>query len=340
MWVHPDDVKFTAVMTPFGLYEWVVMPMGCRNTPAMHQRRMNMALRKHIGRICHVYLDDIVIWLNSIEEHQRNVWTILQALQDTDLYCSVKKSQLFTTELDFLGHHILEQGVEPDGKKVEKIRSWPVLRSTKDIWKFLGLVQYLVAFLPQLVEHRSMLTPLTTKEAQNEWPGWMDRHQTAFQNIKDIILSAECLTTIDHENMGNRRIFITCDVSDRRTGACLSFGETWETARPVAWDSVQLLPVEKNYPTHEKEMLAIVWVLKKFHADLLGTQFMIYTDHCTLECFQGQRDLSQRQARWQEFLSEYDFEIVYVKGGTTQWQMRSRTCRMMGVRGLRWLQQS
>ena len=121
--VHPDDVKFTAVMTPFGLYEWVVMPMGCRNAPATHQRRMNMALRKYIGRICHVYLDDIVIWSSSVDEHQRNVWTILQALREADLYCSVKKLQLFTTELDFLGHHISERGVEPDGWKVESCLS-------------------------------------------------------------------------------------------------------------------------------------------------------------------------------------------------------------------------
>ena len=84
--VHPDDVKFTAVMTPFGLYEWVVMPMGCRNAPATHQRRMNMALRKYIGRICHVYLDDIVIWSSSVDEYQRNVRTILQALREADCH--------------------------------------------------------------------------------------------------------------------------------------------------------------------------------------------------------------------------------------------------------------
>jgi len=83
--VHPDDVKFMAVMTPFGLYEWVVMPMGCRNAPAMHQRRMNQALRKYIGKICHVYLDNIVIWSRSVKEHRKNVRIILQALRDADL---------------------------------------------------------------------------------------------------------------------------------------------------------------------------------------------------------------------------------------------------------------
>ena len=312
--VHPDDVKFTTVMTPFGLYEWVVMPMGCQNAPATHQWRMNKALRTHIGKICHVYLDDIVIWSNSVTEHQENVRTILQALRDADLYCSTKKSQLFTTELDFLGHRISQRGIEPNARKIEKIRNWPVPKNAKDVRKFLGLVQYLAAFLPRLAEHRAVLTPLTTKEAQNEWPGWGLQHHRAFQNIKDVVLSSECLTTIDHENMGGRKIFITCDASDRRTGACLSFGETWETARPVAWDSVQLSTAERNYPTHEKEMLAIVRALKKFRAELLGAHFTIYTDHRTLECFKGQRDLSRRQARWQEFLAEYDFDIRYVKG--------------------------
>ena len=312
--VHPDDIKLTAVMTPFGLYEWVVMPMGCRNAPATHQRRMNQALRKYIGTICHVYLDDIIIWSRSVEEHRRNVRTILQALRDADLYCSTKKSQLFATEVDFLGHHISERGVEPDGKKVEKIRQWPVPRCAKDVRKFLGLVQYLATFLPRLADHCSMLTPLTTKEAQKDWPGWTSQHQTAFQNIKDIVLSSECMTVIDHDHMDGRRIFVACDASDRGTGACLSFGKTLETARPVAWDSVQLSQAERNYPTHEKEMLAIVRALKKFRADLLGTHFTVYTDHRTLECFQAQRDLSRRQARWQEFLAEYDFKIVYVKG--------------------------
>jgi hypothetical protein len=275
---------------------------------------MNQALRRYIGKICHVYLDDIVIWSSSIEEHRQNVGTILQALREADLYCSNKKSQLFTTELDFLGHHISQRGVEADVRKVEKIQAWPIPKSAKDVRKFLGLVQYLASFLPKLAEHRAVLTPLTTKEAQKDWPGWTVGHQAAFEDIKRIVLGRECLTTIDHDNMDGRKIFVTCDASDRRTGACLSFGKTWESARPVAWDSVQLSPAEKNYPTHEKEMLAIVRALKKFRADLLGTNFTVYTDHRTLECFQGQRDMSRRQARWQEALSEYDFNIEYIKG--------------------------
>ena len=228
--------------------------------------------------------------------------------------CSSKKSQLFTTELDFPGHRISHRGIEPDARKVEKIQTWPVPRNAKDVRRFLGLVQYLAAFLPRLAEYRAVLSPLTTKEAQREWPGWTSKHQAAFQQVKDIVLSTDCLTTIDHDNMDGRQIFVTCDASDTRTGACLSFGKTWESARPVAWDSIQLSSAERNYPTHKKEMLAIVRALKKFRAELLGTHFTVYTDHRTLECFQGQRNLSRRQARWQEFLAEYDFDLRYIWG--------------------------
>ena len=151
---------------------------------------MNKALRAHIGKICHVYLDDIIIWSNSIEEHRRNVKTILQALRDAHLYCSEKKTQLFMTELDFLGHHISVRGIEPDIKKVEQIRTWPTPRDAKEVRRFLGLVRYLALFLPRLAEHTSLLTPLTTKDAERAWPGWDGTHDNAFRSIKEICVSA------------------------------------------------------------------------------------------------------------------------------------------------------
>ena len=94
----------------------------------------------------------------------------------------------------------------------------------------------------------------------------------------------------------------------------LSFGPTWETARPVAFDSMQLKGAELNYPIHEKELLAILRALKKWRADLLGMTFQVYTDHRTLENFTSQKDLSRRQLRWQEFMSQYDMTITYIKG--------------------------
>ena len=114
--------------------------------------------------------------------------------------------------------------------------------------------------------------------------------------------------------MPNFKIFVTTDASDLCSGTVLSFGETWETARPVAFDSMTFKGAELNYPVHEKEMLAIIHALKKWCSDLIGVPFLIYTDHKTLENFHHQRELSRRQARWMEFFSQYDGKIVYVKG--------------------------
>jgi hypothetical protein len=312
--VHPDDVHLTAVTTPFGLYEWLAMPMGLRNSPAIHQRRMTAALREHLGKICHIYLDDIIIWSNTIAEHVRHIDQIMDSLRKARLYCNPNKCKFFQREVDFLGHHISERGIEPNSSKIAKVLNWPMPKSATDVRGFLGLVRYIALFLPKLADYTCILTPLTTKDAKKNFPDWTPEHQTAFTAIKSLVVSAECLTTIDHECPGDNKIFVTCDASDWRTGATLSFGQTWETARPVAFDSMQLKPAEKNYPVHEKELLAIIRALKKWRSDLLGTHFYVYTDHRTLENFDTQKDLSRRQLRWQEFMSQYDLTITYIRG--------------------------
>ena len=220
--VHPDDVKWLAVHTPWGLYEWLVMPMGVRNAPAVHQRRMACALRQFIGQICHVYLDDIVIWSQTLDEHIQNVRTILEALRAAKLFCSLKKTQLFCTEVLFLGHKVSAQGIEANPDKISCILDWPVPRSAKEMCSFLGLVRYIADHIPNLAEYTRILNALTTKAADLKFPSWSLVHQDAFQAIKDLVVSPQCLTTIDHDNLGDNQIFLTCDASDYRTGAVLS----------------------------------------------------------------------------------------------------------------------
>ena len=134
---------------------------------------------------------------------------------------------------------------------------------------------------------------MTTKEARRDFPIWTTEHQTAFEAIKALIVSHECLTTIDHANLGDNKVYVTCDASDWRTGATLSVGASWELARPVAFDSMQLKGAEKNYPVHKKELLAIMRALKKWHSDLIGIPIVVYTDHRTLQNFDTQHDLSR-----------------------------------------------
>jgi len=261
--LHPDHVPLTATTTPLGLYEWLVMPMGLKNSPAIHQRHVTLALRQYISKICHIYLDDIVIWSNSIEEHDNNVCKILQALWDACLYVNPHKMHLFCLEINFLGHHISACGIEADSKKANRILAWPQLKLATDVWAFLGLVRYLAAFLPSLVEHTSILTELTTKESEKIFPPWTDHHQSAFDSIKSIVTSCECLTTIDLSKLPEYKIFITMDASDKHSGTVLSFGTSWESARPVAFNSMTFKGMELNYPVHEKELLVIICALKK-----------------------------------------------------------------------------
>jgi hypothetical protein len=164
--VHPNDVYLTAVTTPFGLYEWLAMPMGLHNTPPIHQRRVTASLHEYLGKICHIYLDDIIIWSDSIAQHTEHIRLVLEALRKAKLYCNPKKCQFYLLELDFLGHHISARGIEANTSKVNKILDWPVPRNTTDVRSFLGLVRYISWFLPKLADFTGILTPLTTKESR------------------------------------------------------------------------------------------------------------------------------------------------------------------------------
>jgi hypothetical protein len=147
-----------------------------------------------------------------------------------------------------------------------------------------------------------------------DFPGWDSNHQSAFDKIKSLVVDADCLMNINHDDMGDNRIFVTCDASDWQMGAVLSFGSTWATAHLVAYDSMALKEAQLNYPVHEKELLAIICALQKWRSDLLGSPITIYTDYCTLENFDQQKDLSRRQACWQEFMVQYDLSIIYIPG--------------------------
>lgn len=179
--------------------------------------------------------------------------------------------------------------------------------------RFLGLVRYLNAFLPRLAIQSEILSRLTLRKYEKGFPEWTDEYEIAFQNIKEIVTSRECLTVIDH-NDPSKKIFVTTDASDTCSGAVLSFGETWEGSRPVAFDSMTFKGAELNYPVHEKELLAILRAIRRWKVDLLGSEFLVYTDHKTLLNFENQKDLSRRQARWMEELSIYNCKFVYVKG--------------------------
>lgn len=236
--------------------------MGLQNAPSIHQCCVAHALRDLLGKFCHIYIDDIIVWSNDVEEHDRHLRLVMEALQAARLFMNLAKCEFFKMSVDFLGHHISGAGIEANSDKVEKILKWPVPNSATDVRAFLGLVRYISTYLPQLAEHTQILMPLTKKEYKSNFPVWDDELNFAFELIKKLVVSRECLTVIDHDDPGDNKIFVTTDASDWHTGAVLSFGPTWETARPVAFDSMQLKGAELNYPVHEKELLGIICALR------------------------------------------------------------------------------
>ena len=170
----------------------------------------------------------MVIWSNTLEEHQEHIHLVLDALWQAHLYMNLNKCHFFLIELDFLGHHISTQGVEPQSSKCEKILQWPYPTSATEVHRFLCLVQYLAVFLPNLAEHTRVLTSLTTKHTQKHFPEWDGSHKFPFNAIKALVCSPQCLTVINHQMAGDDKIFVTCNASNWQTGATLSFGPSWE----------------------------------------------------------------------------------------------------------------
>ena len=178
--------------------------------------------------------------------------------------------------------------------------------SVTDIRSFLGLAGYYRRFIPQFAKIAAPLTNLTRKNTPFTWSL---REGEAFQNLKDVLLHAPVLQLADPE----RKFFVTTDASDFAIGAVLS--QVWDDGEhPIAYESRKLNAAEGNYATHEKELLAVIHALRTWRHYLLGNHFVVVTDHNSLKYLHTQPTLSRRQARWAEFLAEFDFEIVYRPG--------------------------
>jgi hypothetical protein len=270
------------------------MPMGLTNAPATHQARLEEALGDLINNYCVVYLDDIVIFLDSFEQHEIHLRRVLEQLRAANLYCSPKKTQLFRHKVKFLGHWITAEGFQADNEKITKVRDWPSPRSPKGVKKFLGTVQWMKKFIWGLQKYVGTLTPLTSTKLDKKDFKWGDREEAAFQNIKRIMTSLPCLKNIDYES--EDPLWLFTDASGSGLGAALFQGKEWKSASPIAYESHLMTPAEKNYPVHEQELLAVIHALQKWRMLLLGMKVNVMTDHHSLTYLLKQRNLSRQQA--------------------------------------------
>lgn len=307
--VKKGDEWKTAFRTKFGLFEYLVMPFGLTNAPATFQRMINNVLREHLDIFVVVYLDDILIFSKTLEEHKEHVHKVLKKLQDAKLLVEPEKSKFHVQEVDFLGHTIRPNEISMEKSKVEAVKDWPQPKNVKDVQSFLGFANYYRRFIKDFGKIATPLHELTRKD--NKWE-WDNEAQEAFTQIKESILSEPVLATFDPD----KPVELETDASDFALGAQVGQRDEDGKLHPIAFYSKKLHGAELNYPIYDKEFLAIINGFKNFRHYMSGSQHRVkvFTDHKNIAHFATTQQLNARQIRWAEYLSEFDYEIIHRKG--------------------------
>lgn len=304
--VHPDDIQKTAFSVEHGLYEFVRMPFGLKNAPATFQRVMDHVLRDLIGTCCLVYMDDIIIFSSSLQEHLTNLSRVLQALEKVNLKIQLDKSEFLKKEVAFLGHIVTDEGVKPNPSKIESIKKWPVPRNQKELKGFLGLLGYYRKFVRDFAK---ITKPLTAQLRNGENVEHTPQFLKTFETCKNLLTSSDVLQYPDF----SQPFILTTDASNYAIGAVLSQG-TIGKDRPVAYASRTLTKTEENYSAIEKELLAIDWATRHFRPYLFGRKFTLYTDHQPLTYALNLKTPNSKIVKWRLRLSEFNFKIEYKPG--------------------------
>jgi hypothetical protein len=307
--VEPNDVWKTAFSTVYGTFVSHTMQQGDCNAPATFQRLMTAIFREFIGRFVHVYLDDIFVFSDSIEEHEKHLGLVFDKLRKAQLFLERSKLDLYSKRMDCLGHIIDDRGIHADTDKMSRIREWRTPRNKHDVQRFLGLVQYLAHFMPDVTAYTG---PIAAIQRNGHPFHWRPIHQVCMDNIKRLACKAPILRPIDPRS--GEPIWLICDASASGIGCVYGQGPTWETCRPAGFMSKKFTAAQHNYRVFEMETIAILEGLLKWEDKLIGNKINVVTDHRALEFFKTQRRLSSRQMRWMEYLSRFDFDIQYVKG--------------------------
>lgn len=310
------DMAKTAFSTPTGHYEYTRMPFGLKNAPSTFARAMSTALAGLQGNQCFVYLDDIIIYASSVEEHSKKLTSVFDRLRTNKLLLQPDKCEFMRKEVAYLGHVISDQGVSPQPNKITAISNYPVPKNQKNIKQFLGLVGYYRRF----IENFSKIARPLTKLLRKDQPFlWSDEQQVAFDFFRNALTSEPILQFPDF----SKEFILTTDASNFAIGAILSQGEPGKDL-PIAYASRTLNKAEINYSTIEHELLAIVWAVQHFRPYLFGRKFTIYTDHRPLAFLFNCKNQSSRLLRWRLKLEEYEYTIKYKAGKTNQADALSR----------------
>ena len=305
--ISSTDMAKTAFCTPWGKFEFKVMPFGLRNGPAVFQRLMDQVLHRDSERAV-VYIDDIGIFSSTWNDHCEDIRTVLTRLKEAGLTANLSKSSWGQTHCEFLGHLVGEGMVSPADLKVQAVRQFAQPVSKKHVRQFLGLTGYYRRFVPEYASHSFNLTETTRKSAP-ERVAWNVALEQEFVYLKNVICNSPCLTL---PVVGDVFLLQT-DASGVGVGAVLAVVRDG-LEYPVAYYSRKLQPRERKYSASELEGLAVISSVKHFDAYLMTHPFTLQTDHRALLFLNDSRQNNGRLARWALLLQQFTFSIEYKKG--------------------------
>ena len=296
------DVPKTAFTTPQGLYEYMVLPFGLSNAPSTFQSVINSILGPELRHCCLVYMDDIVVYSKSPEEHLKHLRLVLAKLQGAKLYAKLSKCRFALSSIKFCGHVVDQHGIMPDPDKVKVVLDWPTPTDVHQVRSFVGLAQYFRKFIQAFPV---MIAPLTALFKKGAVWNWSVACETSFQQVKHALTTVPCLKLPEPDEP----FTMITDASGIGIGAILM-----QAGRPVAFEGRKLTETEKKWSATEQEMLGVVYHLEKWRCYLEGVHFTVVTDHQPNTWFASQKSLSPRQARWYEKLRGFDFTWEYRPG--------------------------
>ncbi|CAL1388171.1 unnamed protein product [Linum trigynum] len=300
--VAEEAIPKTAFRTRYGHYEFLVMPFGLTNAPAAFMALMNKVFQEYLDKFVIVFIDDILVYSRSEEEHREHLRIILQILREKQLYAKFSKCDFWMDQVIFLGHIVSGRGIEVDPKKVEAVVKWEPPRSVPELRSFLGMAGYYRRF----IEGFSIIASPLTKLLRKDHPYvWNSECQASFEELKTKLTTAPVLAL----PAGAGGFVVYSDASHQGLGCVLM-----QNGKVISYASRQLSPYEKSYPNHDLELAAVVFALKIWRHYLYGETFQIFTDHKSLKYLMEQKELNLRQKRWVELLKDYDCTIEYHPG--------------------------
>lgn len=304
--VTEADRDKTAFICPHGMYRYRHMPFGLCNAGATFQPLMDLVMAGLHLEACLVYLDDIVVYSKTAEEHIQRLQMVFERLRTAGLKLKPEKCVFLQKSVSFLGHVISEKGVATDPAKIEAVTSWPTPTSLTEVRAFTGLASYYRRFIKDFSKIAAPLHAMTKKNVRFSWS---PEAQRAFEQLKEALTSPPVLAM----PTDNDEFYIDCDAAEKSIGAVLSQKQQGQE-RVIAYASRSLDARETRYCITRKELLAVVHFLRYFKQYLLGRHFYVRTDHAALTWLRKTPEPIGQQTRWLEILEEFDFEIFHRPG--------------------------